>query len=58
MEDLYGENVVSVDALKDFLGLPVEQCVKTLLYTNGESYVAAAVRGDYELNEEKLRNAS
>jgi prolyl-tRNA synthetase len=56
LEDIYGENVVSVAKLCEFLKLPVEQTVKTMLYKdeNGK-YYAAAVRGDYNVNELKLK---
>lgn len=57
-EDVYGENVVSVAKLCAFLDLEVWQTVKTMLYKdNNTNLYAVAVRGDYEVNEEKLRKA-
>lgn len=41
-----------------FLGLPEQETIKTLVYTDGEGQTAMAlVRGDHELNEIKLKNA-
>lgn len=58
MEDVYGENVVSVDKLVDFLQIPIERTVKTLIYEDeNNNYYAVAVRGDYEVNELKLKKA-
>lgn len=47
--------IVTVDQLVEFLGAPIEKTSKTLLYQapSGE-LVAVALRGDYEVNEEKL----
>lgn len=57
--EVYGENIVGVDDLVEFLKLPAEKTVKTLIYQteNGE-IIVAAVRGDYDINETKLRNAA
>ncbi len=56
LEDIYGENVVSVEKLCKFLDLPVQQTVKTMLYKDQDGKVyAAAVRGDYAVNELKLK---
>jgi len=42
----------------DFLAVPVESTVKTLICSNGEgAFVMALLRGDHELNEIKLKNA-
>ncbi len=41
-----------------FLGLPEQETIKTLVYTDGAGQIAMAlVRGDHELNEIKLKNA-
>jgi prolyl-tRNA synthetase len=56
MEDIYGEDVVSVRALCTFLHLPVEQTVKTMYYKDEQDNLyAAVVRWDYEVNELKLK---
>ncbi len=41
-----------------FLGLPEQETIKTLVYSDGAGQTAMAlVRGDHELNEIKLKNA-
>jgi prolyl-tRNA synthetase len=46
----------SVAEVAQFLGIPPERFIKTLVYqTDGGELVAALVRGDYELNELKLK---
>ncbi len=58
MEDVYGENVVSVEKLVEFLQIPIERTVKTLIYEDeAKNYYAVAVRGDYDVNELKLKKA-
>jgi prolyl-tRNA synthetase len=55
MKEVYGENIIGVDELVEFLKVPIERCVKTLIYeTNTGEIVAVAIRGDYEVNEIKL----
>ena len=54
-EDVIGKGIIGVKELAKFLKIDVERTTKTLLYeTNDGSIVAAAVRGDYDVNEEKL----
>jgi len=56
LEEAVGENITGMDALVKFLNIPAEQCVKTMIYqTNEGAILAAAVRGDYDVNELKLR---
>ena len=58
MEAVYGENITGMDALVKFLKLPHHQCVKTLIYeTPRGEIVVAAVRGDYDINELKLKKS-
>jgi prolyl-tRNA synthetase len=54
-EDVYGENIVSVEKLVEFLKVPVEVTIKTMLYESGDKVIAAGVRGDYEVDENKLK---
>ena len=57
-EDVYGEDVVSVEKLVEFLNVPIEVTIKTLLYEDADSNVyAVAVRGDYEVDDAKLSKA-
>ncbi|BCX14141.1 MAG: hypothetical protein KatS3mg085_673 [Candidatus Dojkabacteria bacterium] len=55
-EDVFGEGIVSVEKLVEFLNIPIEKTVKTLLYKDELNQIyAVAVRGDYEVSEEKLK---
>lgn len=58
-EDVKGEGIIGVEPLAEFFNIPVELTTKTILFEdeNGQ-VIAAAVRGDYDVNEEKLKNAS
>lgn len=59
MEAVFGEHITGMDALVDFLGIPAEKCVKTLIYeTSDGRVIAAGVRGDYDINEDKLRKVA
>jgi len=58
LEDVYGEDVTSVTKLTKFLQLPIEQCVKTMLYKGDDNKLyAVALRGNYDVNEIKLTKA-
>ncbi|HEX42923.1 MAG TPA: proline--tRNA ligase [Phycisphaerales bacterium] len=57
MQDVHTPNVGSIEAVCAFLKTQPAQMVKTLIYTAGEDVVAALVRGDHDVNEEKLRGA-
>ncbi|MDQ5950927.1 MAG: prolyl-tRNA synthetase [Patescibacteria group bacterium] len=58
LKEVFGENIIGVDDLVDFLKISVETTVKTLIYqTEKGEIIVAAVRGDYDINETKLRNA-
>lgn len=47
--------VIGMEDLPEFLGVPAERCMKTLIYQveNGD-VIVAAVRGTYDVNEIKL----
>ena len=55
LEEVYGENITGMDALVKFLKVPAEKCVKTIIYQADDQVVAVAVRGLYEVNEDKLK---
>jgi len=46
----------SVDEIASFLGVPTTQVVKTLVLLADNEPVVALLRGDYDLNEIKLKN--
>ena len=55
-DDVLGEGIIGVQELADFLKIPVEQTTKTLLLKADEKYyVAAAVRGGYDVDMGKLK---
>ncbi len=55
-EDVEGKGIVGVTELAEFLKIPVEKTTKTLIYeTDDGRIIAAAVRGGYDVNEDKLR---
>jgi prolyl-tRNA synthetase len=47
----------SIDEVSAFLKIPASQLLKSLIYRSGERFVMAVVRGDHELNEDKLARA-
>lgn len=54
-KDIEGKGIIGVEDLANFLKIPVEKTTKTLLYeTDKGEVIAAAVRGGYDINEEKL----
>src|SRR5690606_20655972 len=50
-------NQRSIEEVSTFLGIPSSQLLKSLVYRSGERSVLAVVRGDHELNEDKLARA-
>lgn len=55
-EDIVGKGKIGVDDLAAFLNIEVARTTKTLLFeTETGAVVAAAVRGGYDVNEEKLK---
>jgi prolyl-tRNA synthetase len=53
-EEVHTPNVGSIEAVCGFLGSRPNDMIKTLIYSAGERTIAALVRGDHELNTEKL----
>ncbi len=47
----------TIEQVTAFLGVPPAKLVKTLLYVIGDRVVAALVRGDRELSEDRLKEA-
>ena len=51
-------NASTIEAVKDFLGVPIEKTIKAVAYqTDADELVLAFVRGDHEVNEVKVLNA-
>jgi prolyl-tRNA synthetase len=57
MEEVHTPNIGSIEAVCKFLKTRPEQMVKTLIYSSEKRTVAVLIRGDHDVNEEKLRLA-
>ncbi len=58
MEEVEGKGIIGVTELAKFLKIPVEKTTKTILFqTDGGAVIAAAIRGDFDINETKLTHA-
>jgi prolyl-tRNA synthetase len=55
MEAVHGPGLIGVGALAEFLGIPVWKTTKTLLFQADDRVVAVMVRGDCDVNEEKVK---
>ena len=56
MEKVKTPNVHTIEELTEFMGCEPYLFAKTMIYRADETYVAAMVRGDREVNETKLQN--
>ncbi len=55
-KDVLGKGIIGVQELADYLKIPVEKTTKTLIFeTDDGRVIAVAVRGGYDINEDKLR---
>ncbi len=57
MQDVHTPNIGSIEAVCKFLKTKPEQMVKTLIYSTKDKVTAVLIRGDHDVNEEKLRLA-
>ncbi len=58
-EDIFAEDVIGVESLVNFLQIPIEKTTKTIFYeTLDGKLIAACVRGDRKINEEKLQKVA
>ena len=48
-------NVGTIDEISEFLDVPKEKIVKTLIYKACDKFYAALVKGNHEVNESKLK---
>ena len=56
MEEVLGEGMIGVETLAEFLKINVEKTTKTILFqTEDGRIVAAAIRGDRDIDESKLK---
>ncbi|MHC4623804.1 MAG: proline--tRNA ligase [Planctomycetota bacterium] len=56
-QQVHTPNIGSIEAVCAFLKTQPKDMIKTLMYAAGETVIAALVRGDHELNPEKLAQA-
>jgi len=57
MQDVHTPNIGSIEAVCAFLKTQPKDMIKTLIFTAEDNAVAALVRGDHDLNPEKLTQA-
>lgn len=58
MEDVETPSATTIQALADYLGIPLSHTAKAVFYRGASGrFIFAVVRGDLEVNETKLRNA-
>lgn len=56
MQEVKGSGIIGVTDLAKFLKIPVEATTKTILFeTENGQVIAAALRGDYDIDETKLK---
>ncbi len=56
MQEVLGKGIIGVQALADYLHIPVEVTTKTILFeTEKGEVIAAALRGEYDIDETKLK---
>jgi prolyl-tRNA synthetase len=56
LEEVHTPDRKTIEEVTDFLKLPSQRLVKTLLYKADDQVVAALIRGDRQINEIKLKN--
>jgi prolyl-tRNA synthetase len=56
MDKLHTPGVKSIKQLVEFLNIPADHMVKSLLFVVDDRFVLTLVRGDHELNDIKLKN--
>jgi prolyl-tRNA synthetase len=55
MEAVYGPGLIGVGPLAEFIGIPIWKTTKTLLFQADDRVVAVMVRGDCDVNEDKVK---
>jgi prolyl-tRNA synthetase len=59
LQEVEGKGLIGVKPLAEFLKIPVEKTTKTMFYEVADGQmIAVAVRGDYEVNELKLKKVA
>lgn len=55
LEKVHTPGMRTVEEVSGYLGVPPERLIKTMLYETDKGPVVALVRGDFEINEAKLK---
>ncbi len=56
VKEFWDDTVVNCEILAERMGVPIHTTTKTIMFKADGKFVAAMVRGDYEINETKLKN--
>jgi len=56
-EEVHTPNIGSIEAVCAFLKTKPKDMIKTLIYADGNNVIATLIRGDHDLNPEKLAQA-
>ena len=57
IEEIQTPNQKTIEDVANYLGIQKEQTLKAVFYSTDESLIFAAIRGDLEVNETKLKKA-
>ena len=57
IEELETQDQTTIEDVANYLGVEKEQTLKAVFYSTDESLIFAAIRGDIEVNETKLKKA-
>lgn len=57
IEEIETPNQTTIEDVANYLGVEKEQTLKAVFYSTDESLIFAAIRGDIEVNETKLKKA-
>ncbi|MBM7694852.1 prolyl-tRNA synthetase [Peribacillus deserti] len=56
LEKVLTENQKTIEEVSSFLNTTQDNCIKSLVFKADDQYVLALVRGDFEINDIKLKN--
>ncbi|PLT31650.1 proline--tRNA ligase [Peribacillus deserti] len=56
LEKVLTENQKTIEEVSSYLNTAPENCIKSLVFKADDQYVLALVRGDFEINDIKLKN--
>lgn len=56
VKEFWDDTVVNCEILAERMGVPIHTTTKTIMFRADGKFLAAMVRGDYDINETKLKN--